>query len=102
MSVVPGTSAAIWPRRVVQRVWASSGWPLSSGRSVPRLWQNRSIAMLNAAERYARQIVGSWADGVYFGEAVLDDDGFDKTNIVIRAQVTKRGSDVMVDLTESD
>ena len=59
-------------------------------------------AMLNAAERYARQIVSGWADGVYVGEAVLDDDGFDKTNIVIRARVTKRGSDVTVDLTESD
>jgi N-methylhydantoinase B len=59
-------------------------------------------AMLDAAERYARQIVSDWADGVYLGEAVLDDDGFGKTDIVIRARVTKRGSDVTVDLTESD
>jgi N-methylhydantoinase B len=59
-------------------------------------------AMLDAAERYARQIVSGWADGVYFGEAVLDDDGFGKTDIVIRARVTKRESDVTVDLTESD
>jgi N-methylhydantoinase B len=59
-------------------------------------------AMLDAAERYARQIVSDWTDGTYLGEAVLDDDGFDKTNIVIRAQVTKQGSDVTVDLTESD
>jgi N-methylhydantoinase B len=59
-------------------------------------------AMLDAAERYSRQIVSAWADGVYLGEAVLDDDGFDKTNIVIRARVTKQGSDVTVDLTESD
>ena len=48
------------------------------------------------------QIVSGWADGVYDGEAVLDDDGFDKTNIVVRARVTKRGSDVTVDLTGSD
>jgi N-methylhydantoinase B len=59
-------------------------------------------AMLDAAERYARQIVSEWADGTYLGEAVLDDDGFDQTNIVIRARVTKLGSDVTVDLTESD
>src|SRR6201996_2826151 len=59
-------------------------------------------AMLDAAERYARRIVADWADGVYRGEAVLDDAGFDKTDIVIRALVTKRGSDVIVDLTESD
>ena len=48
------------------------------------------------------QIVSDWADGDYHGEAVLDDDGFGKTNIVIRARVTKQGSDVTVDLTESD
>jgi N-methylhydantoinase B len=59
-------------------------------------------AMLDAAERYARAIVSTWADGVYHGEAVLDDDGFDRENIVIRARVTKQGSDVAVDLTESD
>ena len=59
-------------------------------------------AMLDAAERYARQIVAGWADGTYLGEAVLDDDGFDKTNIVIRATVTKTGSDLTIDLTESD
>jgi N-methylhydantoinase B len=59
-------------------------------------------AMLDAAEGYSRQIVSDWADGEYLGEAVLDDDGFDKTNIVIRARVTKQGSDVTIDLTESD
>ncbi len=59
-------------------------------------------AMLDAAERYARTIVSDWADGAYRGEAVLDDDGFDRKDIVIRALVTKQGSDVMVDLTESD
>jgi N-methylhydantoinase B/oxoprolinase/acetone carboxylase alpha subunit len=59
-------------------------------------------AMLDAAERHARSIVSSWKDGVYDGEAVLDDDGFGKTNIVIRAHVTKQGSDVTIDLTGSD
>ena len=59
-------------------------------------------AMLDAAERYARQIVSEWADGDYRGEAVLDDDGFGKTDIVIRAHVIKQGSSVTIDLTESD
>jgi N-methylhydantoinase B len=59
-------------------------------------------AMLDAAERHARQIVSEWADGEYLGEAVLDDDGFDKTDIVIRARVTKQGSGLTIDLTESD
>jgi N-methylhydantoinase B len=58
--------------------------------------------MLDAAERYARRIVSGWADGVYHGEAALDDDGFGNTDIVIRARVTKQGSDVLVDLTGSD
>ncbi len=59
-------------------------------------------AMLDAAERYARATVATWADGTYCGEAVLDDDGFDRTDIIIRARVTKQGSDVSVDLSDSD
>src|ERR1700722_4442758 len=35
-------------------------------------------AMLDAAERYARQIVSEWADGTYLGEVVLVDAGFDQ------------------------
>jgi N-methylhydantoinase B len=58
--------------------------------------------MLEAAERYARHIVSGWADGEYVGEAVLDDDGFDRKDIVIRARVTKRNTDVTINLTESD
>src|SRR6202034_3719393 len=52
--------------------------------------------------RHSRVVTASWADGVYDGEAVLDDDGFDRRNIVIRARVSKQGSDVTVDLTASD
>jgi N-methylhydantoinase B len=59
-------------------------------------------AMLDAAERHARRIVSEWGDGVYDGEAALDDDGFDRRDIVIRARVTKQGSDVTIDLNESD
>jgi N-methylhydantoinase B len=59
-------------------------------------------AMLDAAERHVRSSIAGWTDGTYLGEAVLDDDGFGKTDIVIRARVTVAGSDVTVDLTESD
>jgi N-methylhydantoinase B len=59
-------------------------------------------AMLDAAERHARGIVATWLDGVYDGEAVLDDDGHGATDITIRARVTKQGTDVTVDLTGSD
>ncbi len=59
-------------------------------------------AVLDGAERRARAIVAAWPDGVYKGEATLDDDGHGRSDIVIRATVTKRGSDLEVDLTDSD
>jgi N-methylhydantoinase B len=59
-------------------------------------------AMLDAAERHARATVATWRDGIFDGEAVLDDDGFGLTDIVIRARVTKQGGDVTVDLSGSD
>ena len=59
-------------------------------------------AMLDAAERRTRAIVSDWADGVYEGEAFLDDDGFGRNNIRIHAKCTVSGSDVTIDLTGSD
>ncbi|HUA76707.1 MAG TPA: hydantoinase B/oxoprolinase family protein [Acetobacteraceae bacterium] len=59
-------------------------------------------AILDGAERQARAIVAGWRDGVYEGEAVLDDDGHGRTDIRIRARVTKRGSEVHIDLSGSD
>jgi N-methylhydantoinase B len=58
-------------------------------------------AVLDAAERQTRAIIRSWADGVYRGEAILDDDGHGCRNVYVRAKVTKRGSDLTVDLTGS-
>ena len=43
----------------------------------------------------------AWKDGVYEGEAFLDDDGHKFKDIHIRARVTKRGSDLEIDLTDS-
>ncbi len=59
-------------------------------------------AVLDGAERRVRAILSSWPDGVYRGEAVLDDDGHGRSDVTIRATVTKRGSDLEVDLSESD
>ncbi len=59
-------------------------------------------AMLDSAEHHARAIVATWRDGVYEGEAVLDDDGHGIEDVAIRARVTVEGSDVTVDLTGSD
>jgi N-methylhydantoinase B len=58
-------------------------------------------AVLDGAERQVRAIISGWKDGVYEGEAFLDDDGHKFTDIHIRARITKRGSDLEVDLTDS-
>jgi N-methylhydantoinase B len=58
--------------------------------------------ILDAAEQQARAVVSTWKDGVFFGEALLDDDGRGNTDIRIAAKVTKTGSDIEVDLSESD
>jgi N-methylhydantoinase B len=59
-------------------------------------------AILDSAEKRAREIVASWQDGVYHGEAFLDDDGRGRQDVAIRAKITKSGSDLEIDLTESD
>lgn len=59
-------------------------------------------AILDAAEQQARSVVATWANGVFHGEAILDDDGHGREDIRIVAKVTKRGSDVEVDLSGSD
>ena len=58
-------------------------------------------AVLDAAERQTRATIAKWKDGVYRGEAILDDDGHGARDIYVRATVTKRGSNLTVDLTRS-
>ena len=58
-------------------------------------------AVLDGAERQVRAIIAGWKDGVYEGEAFLDDDGHGARDIHIRARVTKQGSDLDIDLTDS-
>ena len=57
-------------------------------------------AILDATEQQTRAVVSTWKDGVFHGEAFLDDDGHGRTDIRIAAKVTKKGSDVEVDLSE--
>ena len=57
--------------------------------------------ILDASERQARACVRTWKDGVFHGEAVMDDDGHDARDIRIRARVTKRGESLEVDLSDS-
>ena len=56
--------------------------------------------ILDGAERQARACVRTWKDGVYRGEALLDDDGHGATDIHLRATVTKRGDALTIDLTD--
>src|SRR5689334_3804566 len=71
---------------------AEFGWPLA----------NAAIeAVLDGAERQTRAVIAEWQDATYFGEALLDDDGRGNEDIHIRATVTKSGSDLKVDLSDS-
>jgi N-methylhydantoinase B len=58
--------------------------------------------ILDTAEAQARAVVSTWKDGVFHGEAFLDDDGHGRNDIRISAKVTKRGSDIEIDLSDSD
>jgi N-methylhydantoinase B len=58
-------------------------------------------AILDGTERQTRACIESWKDGLYRGEAILDDDGHGFRDIHIRATVKKKGSDVVVDLSDS-
>ena len=59
-------------------------------------------AILDASEKRARAVIETWADGVYEGEALLDDDGRGTVDIAIRATVTISGDSAHVDLSRSD
>ena len=84
-------SAHVGERRLLALA-AEFGWPVT----------NAAIeAVLDGAERQARAVIAEWKDGVYHGEAILDDDGHGFENIFIRATVTKRGSDLVIDLSDS-
>jgi len=85
-------SAKLCERRLSELIAELGGERLGSAIEV----------MLDGAEQRARTIVSGWKDGIYHGEAVLDDDGHGRSNIHIRAKVTISGGDIEVDLTGSD
>ncbi len=68
----------------------------------PDIIEQAAGAILEASEKQARAVISRWRDGVYNGEALLDDDGRGNQDIAIRATVTKQGSDLVVDLSGSD
>ena len=68
----------------------------------PRLVSAAVEVILDSAEQQARDVIEAWADGIYEGEALLDDDGRGNQDIAIRAKVTIHGNDLDVDLSASD
>jgi N-methylhydantoinase B len=58
-------------------------------------------AVLDGAERQVRAIIAEWKDGSYAAEAFLDDDGHGTHDIAIRARISKHGSDLEIDLSDS-
>ncbi|HET9925820.1 MAG TPA: hydantoinase B/oxoprolinase family protein, partial [Methylomirabilota bacterium] len=57
--------------------------------------------ILDGAERQSRECIRGWKDGVFKGEAILDDDGHGINDVHIRATVTKKGDALTVDLSDS-
>ena len=57
--------------------------------------------ILAATERQVRQFISGWPDGVYYGESLVDDDGFDSKLVPIRAKVTIAGDSMTIDLSDS-
>ncbi|MBO0737171.1 MAG: hydantoinase B/oxoprolinase family protein [Alphaproteobacteria bacterium] len=84
-------SAHVGERRLLALA-AEFGWPTATAAIE---------AVLDGAERQTRAVISQWKDGVYYGEALLDDDGRGHDDIPIRATVTKRGSDLTIDLSRS-
>jgi hypothetical protein len=84
-------SARVGERRLLALA-AEFGWPTTYAGIE---------AVLDGAERQTRAVIAGWKDGVYKGEAILDDDGHKYEDIPIRATVTKRGSDLKIDLSDS-
>ena len=57
--------------------------------------------ILDATEAQVRSFISEWPDGVYHGESLVDDDGFDSELIPIRAKVTIARDTMTIDLSES-
>ena len=57
--------------------------------------------ILEATEAQVRSFISDWPDGEYYGESLVDDDGFDSALIPIRAKITVAGDTLTIDLSES-
>jgi len=58
--------------------------------------------MLNYAERRMRSAIRAVPDGVYEGEAMIDDDGIGQEPVHIKAKLTIMGDNIEIDFVGSD
>jgi len=59
--------------------------------------------IVNAAEKEVRGKIQEIPDGVYYGEKSFDHDAINRDKpVTVRSKVTKKGSDITIDLSESD
>jgi N-methylhydantoinase B len=57
---------------------------------------------IDYARRRFREEVRKWRDGVYFGDAYVDNDPLGNTDIKVHVKVTIKGDELTVDFTGSD
>ncbi|MFH0812030.1 MAG: hydantoinase B/oxoprolinase family protein [Pseudomonadota bacterium] len=59
--------------------------------------------ILNATEKEVRKKIEEIPDGVYYEEKAFDDDAINRgKRVTVRAKVTVEGSDITIDLSDSD
>ena len=59
--------------------------------------------IMNHTEQGFRDMIGEFKDGVYYGEKAFDDDIVNRGKpVTVRAKITVKGSDITIDLSESD
>ena len=98
-----------YPKNFLGDLNAQVGSILTAERRIRELVEHYGAArltrivdgILDATESQVRSFISDWPDGVYHGESLVDDDGFDSELIPIRAKVTVAGDTLTIDLSES-
>ena len=98
-----------YPKNFLGDLNAQIGSILTAERRIRELVQHYGAerlsgivdGILDATEAQVRSFISDWPDGEYFGESLVDDDGFDSTLIPIRARITIAGDTMTIDLSES-
>ena len=98
-----------YPKNFLGDLNAQIGSILTAERRIRELVQHYGAerlsgivdGILDATEAQVRSFISDWPDGEYFGESLVDDDGFDSELIPIRARITIAGDTMTIDLSES-